>query len=192
MGIQQTQYKKGFTIVELLIVIVVIAILATISIVAYNGVQSRARDSERITKVKAIGRAIEMYYVDNGYYPMIQHGSGNESSCGSQTENWGHCDRLKLLSDALAPYITIEPESMSRATQGDYYYNYASQVNDGWQSYGMMVQLEGDGGANDGGFYANRYEVGNNPAYCQATYSNNDADWFSKPTNWGNRCEGGN
>ena len=36
---------KGFTLVELLIVIVVIAILAAISIVAYNGIQQRSRDS---------------------------------------------------------------------------------------------------------------------------------------------------
>ena len=35
--------KSGFTIVELLIVIVVIGILAAITIVAYNGIQSRAR-----------------------------------------------------------------------------------------------------------------------------------------------------
>ncbi|MCA9336117.1 prepilin-type N-terminal cleavage/methylation domain-containing protein, partial [Candidatus Saccharibacteria bacterium] len=39
--------KTGFTIVELLIVIVVIAILAAITIVAYNGIQQRSRDSIR-------------------------------------------------------------------------------------------------------------------------------------------------
>ena len=37
--------KSGFTIVELLIVVVVIAILATITIVAYNGIQNQAKDS---------------------------------------------------------------------------------------------------------------------------------------------------
>ena len=64
-------HKKlsGFTIVELLIVIVVIAILATISIVAYNGVQARARDAQRQQDVKTIAKALEMYYIDNGKYP---------------------------------------------------------------------------------------------------------------------------
>ena len=44
-----TSHKRrtGFTIVELLIVIVIIAILAAITIVAYNGLQQRARDSQR-------------------------------------------------------------------------------------------------------------------------------------------------
>ena len=53
--------QTGFTIVELLIVIVVIAILATISVVAYTGVQVRARDSMRtdnIAKIKKSSRAL--------------------------------------------------------------------------------------------------------------------------------------
>ena len=53
----------GFTIVELLIVIVVIAILATISIVTYVGIQNRARDTQRKQDVASIARALEMYYV---------------------------------------------------------------------------------------------------------------------------------
>ncbi len=60
---------RGFTIVELLIVIVVIGILAAISIVAYNGVAAKARDVQREQDVKTIAKALEMYYVDNGYYP---------------------------------------------------------------------------------------------------------------------------
>ena len=61
---------SGFTIVELLIVIVVIAILAAISIVAYNGIQARARDNIRYQDVKAITKALELYKVDNGNYPI--------------------------------------------------------------------------------------------------------------------------
>ena len=45
---------KGFTLVELLIVIVVIAILAAISIVAYNGVTNKARDDERVADARDI------------------------------------------------------------------------------------------------------------------------------------------
>lgn len=46
--------QRGFTIVELLIVIVVIAILAAISIIAYNGIQSRARDAQRSNDIATI------------------------------------------------------------------------------------------------------------------------------------------
>jgi len=52
--------KRGFTIVELLIVIVVIAILASISVVAYNGIQTRARDSQRSSDISAIKKALEL------------------------------------------------------------------------------------------------------------------------------------
>lgn len=61
--------KSGFTIVELLIVIVVIGILAAITVVAYNGIQNRATDTERQTDVKAMQTALEVYYIDHGYYP---------------------------------------------------------------------------------------------------------------------------
>lgn len=53
--------KSGFTIVELLIVIVVIAILAAISIVAYNGIQQRARDTTRASDISQIKKALLAY-----------------------------------------------------------------------------------------------------------------------------------
>lgn len=54
---------------ELLIVIVVIGILATISIVAYTGIQQTARDSSRTTAVRQIQRALEAYRAEHGSYP---------------------------------------------------------------------------------------------------------------------------
>ena len=61
--------KSGFTIVELLIVIVVIGILAAITIVAFNGIQGRARDSQRVQDMNSIIKALEVYKIQNGNYP---------------------------------------------------------------------------------------------------------------------------
>ncbi|HEV7951902.1 MAG TPA: type II secretion system protein [Candidatus Saccharimonadales bacterium] len=57
---------QGFTIVELLIVIVVIGILAAITIVAYNGVQQRGRDVKRKDDVAKIVHAGKLWLVDSG------------------------------------------------------------------------------------------------------------------------------
>ena len=63
--------NRGFTIVELLIVVVVIAILATISVVAYNGIQSKAQKSLVQSEVQKVSKNIELFRVDNGAYPAL-------------------------------------------------------------------------------------------------------------------------
>lgn len=59
----------GFTIVELLIVIVVIGILAAITIVAFNGIQERAKNTQRISAAKDWQKIITLYTADKGAYP---------------------------------------------------------------------------------------------------------------------------
>jgi len=61
--------RSGFTIVELLIVIVVIAILAAISIVAYNGIQARAETAKSVSAVASWAKAIRMYSIDTDSWP---------------------------------------------------------------------------------------------------------------------------
>ncbi|PID33489.1 prepilin-type cleavage/methylation domain-containing protein [Candidatus Saccharibacteria bacterium] len=63
--------QKGFTIVELLIVIVVIGILAAISIVAYNGVTQKARDDQRLADARNIVNAAASYQAENGSWPTV-------------------------------------------------------------------------------------------------------------------------
>lgn len=65
----QTNDRKGFTIVELLIVIVVIGILAAITIVAYNGVQRSARNAQTASAIEAYKKGLMAYAVINGVYP---------------------------------------------------------------------------------------------------------------------------
>ncbi len=61
--------NTGFTLVELLIVIVVIAILAAITVVAYNGISKRAQASVAQEQLSQINHAISSYFVDNNAYP---------------------------------------------------------------------------------------------------------------------------
>ncbi len=61
--------SSGFTIVELLIVIVVIGILAAITIVAYNGIQQRARNTQVINGVNTYVKALMQYAAINSAYP---------------------------------------------------------------------------------------------------------------------------
>jgi prepilin-type N-terminal cleavage/methylation domain-containing protein len=66
---QMRRREEGFTIVELLIVIVVIAILAALVITAYLGIQARARDAERQSDIRAIVTAVQAQgTIDDGAY----------------------------------------------------------------------------------------------------------------------------
>lgn len=61
--------KSGFTIIELLIVIVVIGILAAITIVAYNGIQSRATETTVQSDLANFSKKVNLFQADNGFYP---------------------------------------------------------------------------------------------------------------------------
>ena len=69
----------GFTIVELLIVIVVIAILAAMTVVAFNGVQARAENSKTLAAVDQYSKALQLYKTNTGDYPLT--GGGFQFGC---------------------------------------------------------------------------------------------------------------
>lgn len=108
--------QTGFTIVELLIVIVVIAILAAISVVAYTGVQDRAEASKTAAAVKAYKDALILYKTDNGVYPTTgavclgdQYGlftGGSVPACRYSTSQIAvDAGSSGIARDALKPYL---------------------------------------------------------------------------------------
>ena len=90
-----TKTKSGFTIVELLVVIVIIAILAAISVVVYNGVQNRATNNSRASTVTQYVKALKLYATQNGSYPMATAiGTATNIACfDGGISCWGAADQ---------------------------------------------------------------------------------------------------
>jgi len=62
--------QSGFTLIELLVVIAIIGILATIVLVSLNTARSKARDVRRVSDLRQMALALEMYYDSNDAYPV--------------------------------------------------------------------------------------------------------------------------
>ena len=108
------QKQSGFTIVELLIVIVIIGILAGLVITTFVGIQARGRDSERQTDIKAIQGQLEAYFANNGGYPVLA--DLNDST-------WRANNKFTLDAKALADPKTAATQSVvGTATTNRYLY----------------------------------------------------------------------
>lgn len=148
-----SQKNNGFTIVELLIVIVVIGILAAITIVAYNGIQSKARDAQRVSDVDLITKALEIYYIDNGRYPGSPAETGGSTTINSGWSTTADASWSRLI-DTLSPYISgigKDPTSTPGASiVSGVGYNYAYFASTSgycgaapYQMYLLVYKMEG-------------------------------------------------
>ena len=63
--------SKGFTLLELLVVIGIIGLLASILVVNLTSARRKARDTKRVADVRQLQTAVEDYYGKNGYYPTL-------------------------------------------------------------------------------------------------------------------------
>lgn len=98
---------RGFAIVELPVVTVVIAILAAISIVPYVNIQAMARDASPDAAVRQLRTAIDSYRVDKGHYP---HTCLNDS--GKHTDGLS-CFSVSLERELAPGYLTSLPNVLT-------------------------------------------------------------------------------
>jgi prepilin-type N-terminal cleavage/methylation domain-containing protein len=129
--------SKGFTIVELLIVIVVIGILATLVLVTFTGIQQKARDSKRKTDLGAVQAALESYYSSNNTYPTLAN---------MQDSSW-----LKTNMSGFDPAALQDPKGASSSTV---------QASDDSTHYGYVVTPTGcDGNAASSPVACTNYKI---------------------------------
>ena len=80
---KQKVYKEAFTLVEIIIVISIIALIATIGIGSYSALNKNARNARRKTDLEQVRSALELYKSNNGVYPTT--GGGWYGTC---TAGW--------------------------------------------------------------------------------------------------------
>lgn len=66
---RRSSKQGGFTLIELLVVIAIIGLLSTLAVVALNNARQKSRDAKRVSDVKQIQTALELYYNDVNAYP---------------------------------------------------------------------------------------------------------------------------
>ena len=124
--LQRSQH--GFTLIELLVVIAIIGILASVVLASLNSAREKSRDALRLSQVKEIQKALQVYYSEYGVYPRTvcptQHWTG---FAGNGYANNQVCDSsgvaLGTLTQTLADYISPpkDPKSLPGGDAGYLY-----------------------------------------------------------------------
>lgn len=135
--------KKGFTLIELLVVIAIIGLLSTLAVIALGSARTKARDAKRLSDLKQVQTALELYYTDKAAYPTAADGitlGGATALClDNTTAGWA--------ATCTSPYMGLVPKD-----PGSTSYTYTSANG---STYTITATLEGDmGGLTAGGVQA--------------------------------------
>ncbi|GIK84515.1 MAG: hypothetical protein BroJett025_11370 [Patescibacteria group bacterium] len=150
---RKTNKQHGFTMIELLVVIVILGILSVIGLGSFSSSQMKARDSRRKTDLRAISDALEVYYNDFGSYPLSD-GDGTMLGCGAAAAEACTQGTIWQNADNDTTYMVQIPEDPNGgryyyiSSDGTYFQIYAHLEND--QDRDVPLDVNGDPG-----FYSN-------------------------------------
>ncbi|MBI4250467.1 type II secretion system protein [Candidatus Uhrbacteria bacterium] len=131
---------SGFTLVELLVTIGIIGILATVTVVSVGNARAKARDSKRVSDIKQVQSALELYSSDTGgYYP-----SGKDATLGA-----GNyvvvCDKGAQADTTGCGTVYLNPVPADPTSKADLKYVYTAtpaDCTDACTGYEIKFQLE--------------------------------------------------
>lgn len=196
----KTTRKKGFTLVELLVIVSIIGVLSTVILSSLGEARSKADDSARIQIMKQMEIALELYYLDNDEYPRANYIYGVNNS-GNNYQNAAAQDFIADISPYLKNVDTNEILLGGGCCLGSFYYK--STADNNYQTYGAMIDTnntrpmasEADGGyfpttttvgqeSLTAGHWLSAFEIGQDPKYCREKY-------FTATLGATTRCLGG-
>lgn len=115
-----TSQKKGFSLIQLLVVLAILGLLTSVVLANMQQVRMKARDAQRISDIDNIQLALRLYKDANGTYPdcdsgmMLGEGATTPSGC------------INNVDTALAPYMTKVPADPLTSSGTAYKYWYDS------------------------------------------------------------------
>lgn len=128
--------NKGFTLIELLVVIAIIGLLSTLAVVALSSARTKARDAKRLSDIKQVQTALELYYTDNNRYPVhgqaLPLGTGNQVCLENSETGWN----ASCNANAYMGLVPKDPKAEAA---------YVYQSADG-ATYTIQAVLEGEMG----------------------------------------------
>jgi prepilin-type N-terminal cleavage/methylation domain-containing protein len=117
-------FNTGFTLVELMVVVTIIAILSSILFASFGDARAQSRDKARMTALKELQLSIELYKAQNGTYPTQGCGSGTQfAGPGSATDSsFSSC--VTYITGLVPDFISVLPADTlyeNEANRGFYY-----------------------------------------------------------------------
>ncbi len=128
--------QKGFTLIELLVVIAIIGLLSTLAVVALNNARMKSRDAKRVSDIKQIQTALELYYNDKNAYPVDASGGVLGATGKTQLTDNGFAAQTSVTYMAQVP-SNPTPLDVTGAT------GYTYKTNAGGSAYSITYYLGG-------------------------------------------------
>lgn len=174
--------SRGFSLIELLVVVAIFSLLSSLVLATTRDAKTRSQDATRISDMRQMVNALELYFASNNQYPNIDNASSLDASCTGNAA-W------QSLETQLSEYIVALPCDPT----GVDVYEYDADSGDSYTTFGVRARLQHSSNAsvtaNDGGFSSVHIEMGEQPSYCSSAYVGADSQWLSAG---GNLCVGGN